>query len=164
LNRVLGVSQAGLGWLLWIPPLGWELGYLFWGYVVDRRASFLVLLRVLALASAPLALVPLLSGRAPVMAALFFAMFVAAGFVIVSLGYATRTFGTRQSAYLAGLGAGSWSALVMVVMPVFGHLFDRRAYPSAFALAAAFPLAAYLVWRLLARPHAINPRWRREAT
>src|SRR3984957_1223415 len=39
LSRVLHVSQASLGHLLWIPPAGWEAGYLFWGLVADRRQA-----------------------------------------------------------------------------------------------------------------------------
>jgi hypothetical protein len=31
-------SQTDLGKVLWIPPLGWEIGYLLWGWVVDRFA------------------------------------------------------------------------------------------------------------------------------
>ena len=37
LSRVLHVSQASLGHLLWIPPAGWETGYLVWGWISDRR-------------------------------------------------------------------------------------------------------------------------------
>jgi hypothetical protein len=36
LNRVMGLSQAQLGKVLWIPALIWELGYYFWGWVGDR--------------------------------------------------------------------------------------------------------------------------------
>ena len=39
LNRVLHFTQADLGKVLWIPPLGWELGYFFWGWVFDRYAA-----------------------------------------------------------------------------------------------------------------------------
>lgn len=39
LNKALGVSQALIGKLLWMPPLGWEAGYFFWGWVSDRAAG-----------------------------------------------------------------------------------------------------------------------------
>ncbi|MGH9723031.1 MAG: MFS transporter, partial [Bryobacteraceae bacterium] len=32
LNRALGASQAEIGKVLWIPPLGWEIGYFTWGW------------------------------------------------------------------------------------------------------------------------------------
>jgi ACS family hexuronate transporter-like MFS transporter len=157
LHRALGLSQAALGRLLWIPPLGWELGYFFWGWVSERASagprerSFRVLFRFLAAASAPLALTSLLKSAALVMAALFASMFIAAGFIIVALSYATHVHGTRHAAYVAGLGAGSWSAIVMVVMPIFGHLLDTRAFGATFALAAAFPIAGYAVWYACAK-------------
>ena len=25
--------------MLWIPPLGWEIGYFFWGWITDRFAA-----------------------------------------------------------------------------------------------------------------------------
>jgi ACS family hexuronate transporter-like MFS transporter len=81
---------------------------------------------------------------------LFFAMFVAAGFVIVGIAYATHVFSTRQSGFIAGIGAGSWSALVAATMPLFGRLFDARAYAPAFALAALLPIAGTLVWLAIA--------------
>jgi hypothetical protein len=39
-----------------------------------------------------------------------------------------------------------------MVMPVFGRLFDEHRFDVAFALAAAFPVAGYAIWRLLSRP------------
>ena len=39
LNRVLGLSQKELGRVLWIPLLGWEAGYYFWGWVADKRIA-----------------------------------------------------------------------------------------------------------------------------
>jgi MFS transporter, ACS family, hexuronate transporter len=36
LNRAMGLDQAQLGRVIWIPSVGWELGYFFWGWVADR--------------------------------------------------------------------------------------------------------------------------------
>ena len=98
LGRRLGCDQATLGHLLFIPPLGWEVGYFFWGWVVDRSARtegrervvfgrFFALLAALAV---PLAATPLFHSRAAVLSLLFLAMFASAGFVIVSLAETTR--------------------------------------------------------------------------
>ena len=38
LNRVMHLSQTDLGKVLWIPPLGWEIGYFAWGWIFDRFA------------------------------------------------------------------------------------------------------------------------------
>jgi ACS family hexuronate transporter-like MFS transporter len=155
LGRGLGCSQATLGHVLWIPPLGWEIGYFFWGWVIDRAAyretlgadAFRRLFALLAALSLPLAVVPLLHSLVWVLFLLFFAMFVAAGFVIASLTETTRAHASDHGAYLAGLGAGSWSGVMALVMPIFGRLFDRRAYSAAYAIAAVAPVAGWLLWR-----------------
>src|SRR5262249_53809024 len=36
LVRGLGVSQADVGRLFWIPMLAWGIGYFFWGWAADR--------------------------------------------------------------------------------------------------------------------------------
>ena len=84
------------------------------------------------------------------MVELFFAMFIAAGFVILSIAYATDVFSSGYAGLIAGAGAGSWSAVVALAMPVFGRLFDENRFDAAFLLAAAFPMAGYAAWSLLA--------------
>jgi MFS transporter, ACS family, aldohexuronate transporter len=159
LARVKGLDQATIGELLWIPPLGWEVGYFFWGWRADRAGlrhhgaypAFLRYYLLLLLLSLPLAVLGEIQSVAIVMAALFFAMFVAAGFIIIPVAYATSTFSSAHAGYLAGLAAGAWSALVALVMPFFGHLFDRGEYSQAFLAAAAFPVAGTLLWWILSR-------------
>src|SRR5262245_30102543 len=36
LSQGLGVPQADLAGLLWMPPLAWGFGYFFWGWAADR--------------------------------------------------------------------------------------------------------------------------------
>jgi MFS transporter, ACS family, hexuronate transporter len=84
LSRAFQMSQTGIGALLWIPPLGWEVGYFFWGWHADRRGlrsaasigefrrSFLLL----AVLSLPFALGAQVGSVAVLMTMLFFAMFV----------------------------------------------------------------------------------------
>jgi ACS family hexuronate transporter-like MFS transporter len=160
LGRGLGCTQRTLGNVLWIPPLGWEIGYFFWGWVIDQRSrraplevdAFARLFALLAVLSLPLAITPVVRSVAEVLALLFFAMFVASGFVIVSLAETTRRHTSQNSAYLAGLGAGSWSGVVALVMPMFGRLLDRGKYTAAYAIAAGAPLLGWLAWRSLSRP------------
>ncbi len=155
LHQALHQSQAWMGRWLWLPPLGWEIGYFFWGWRVDRdgRPGRSPARRVLLLTLAyfPLLVTPWLGDVALVLAALTWSMFVAAGFIITGIAYATRSFGTNQSALLAGIGAGSWSAVVAALMPLFGRLFDARRYPVAFVVAALVPVAGAAVWWLLER-------------
>jgi MFS transporter, ACS family, hexuronate transporter len=157
--HALGVDQAALGRLLWLPPVGWEVGYFFWGYWTDRllrRARepgpvFRALMVVLTLLSLPLAATPHLPGVAFALAAFVLATFVAAGFIIVGLAYAARVFSTRDAGLIAGIGAGSWSAVVALLMPWFGRLFDRHAHALAFALATGVPVLGLVVWGVIDR-------------
>ncbi len=162
LSQALGKSQAQIGAVLWIPPLGWEAGYFFWGTIADRLArderlgfgTLRVLFFTLMLLSLPLAAATFSLSYPLLLIQLFLAMFVAAGFVILSIAYATHTFSANNAGLIAGLGAGSWSAVVAIVMPIFGHLFDLKNYSGAFALAALFPVAGFLGWWLGASPAA----------
>lgn len=159
LSKAKGLSQASIGHLLWIPPLGWEIGYFFWGWISDRFRrggviSYRSVLLITMLLSLPLALTPYAASLPLVMFELFFAMFVAAGFVILSIAYATDVFPPEDSGLIAGLGAGSWSAAVALIMPVFGRLFDQQRYELAFLIAALFPVAGFALWTGLTKARA----------
>jgi ACS family hexuronate transporter-like MFS transporter len=152
LSAGLGCDQRTLGHVLWLPPLGWEVGYFFWGWMVDRSRSpgrFARLFALLALLALPLALTPLSHSLAVVLVLLFLGMFVAAGFVVAALSEVTHRHSIEHGAYLAGLGAGSWSGVVALVMPLFGWLFGRGAFGAAYAIATACPVAGWLLWRAL---------------
>jgi ACS family hexuronate transporter-like MFS transporter len=159
LSHPLGCSQAFIGKVLWIPPLGWEAGYFVWGWLGDRAArrgqSRLAALRRMLACCAALALalaaVPWLPNVAAVMLGMFLAMFAAAGFIVLSVAYATDVYSADHAGLIAGAGAGSWSAMVAVTMPLFGHLFDLHRYSEAFWIAAAIPLAGYLGWLALSK-------------
>jgi ACS family hexuronate transporter-like MFS transporter len=81
-------------------------------------------------------------------------MFVTSGFIIGAVAYATRKFSTAHAGFIAGLGAGSWSLVIALVMPGVGRLFDLHRYDIAFALAALFPVAGWAAWTTLSRPPA----------
>lgn len=158
LARVLGKSQGEVGAVLWIPPLGWEAGYFFWGWATDRftehgesLSRLRGLLGITLVLMLPLALTARLGSFALVMAELFLAMFVAGGFIIMALAYATCAYSTSHSGLIAGLGAGGWSAVVACVMPFFGRLFDLHRWDLAFVVATAFPVAGYAGWLLLSK-------------
>lgn len=151
LSRALEKSQATIGAVLWLPPLGWEIGYFVWGWLADRSVDLRRLMAAAAALSLPLALAARIAPFPLVMAELFFSMFVAAGFIILSMSYATRVYSSSHAGLVAGVGAGAWSALVALVMPVFGRLLDLRAWDTAFALAALLPVAGFAGWHLLGR-------------
>jgi len=157
-GRALGKTQIEIGRVLWIPPLGWECGYFFWGWLADRlargREDATPVFRALTLAALagtlPLAFGARISSFGWLLALLFWAMFIAGGNVIISLSYATRVVAPDHAGLLAGLGAGSWSAFVALAMPFFGRLMDQQAWDGAFLAATAVPAAGFLLWLALA--------------
>jgi MFS transporter, ACS family, aldohexuronate transporter len=158
LSRVLHVGQASLGHLLWIPPAGWEAGYLFWGLIADRRtaggakrplgffvifslAGFLVtLLPAAAAGSHPIALTMLL---------FFLQMFFAGGFVVLSLADGIAAQPKQNTGFLSGIAVSVWALLTGLLMPMLGHLMDRNFYTATFWLVACLPPLGTILWRVL---------------
>jgi ACS family hexuronate transporter-like MFS transporter len=154
LNRVLGASQATIGSVLWVPPLGSELGIFFWGYAADRlslRSSKLdVVRRLLPLAmvlSLPLALVPYSHSLPLALAQFFFAMFVAAAFQLLLITYGSEVFSREHAGYVGGIASGAYGAGLALLMPLFGKLFDLGSYAAAFGVAALCPVLGYGCYR-----------------
>jgi hypothetical protein len=76
-------------------------------------------------------------------------MFALAGFIVLAVNFASSAFSPDLSGLLAGMGGGSWSAVIALTSPWFGRLFDHGEYAAAFQIATLFPVAGYLVWRAL---------------
>ncbi len=150
LKARFGWSQGTLGAVLWIPPFGWEVGYFFWGALIDRFGPrFRGMMLASLFLSFPLAWMHSMPGAPLVLGEMFLAMFALAGFVVLAVAYATRAFPVGHSGLLAGIGAGSWGAIVALTSPWFGRLFDQQDYVLAFRIATVFPIAGYLLWRVL---------------
>ncbi|MGD1211816.1 MAG: MFS transporter [Candidatus Acidiferrales bacterium] len=156
LSQVLGFTQAGLGRVLWLPPLGWEVGYFFWGWFTDkfalgnRRPVWLFF----TLAAIGLPQVAIVAFRNPAVALglMFWAMFVASGFVVVSLRTSAFAYPAEQTGLVAGIGAGSWSAINAVVLPLLGRMFDAKHYSEAFVLVGVVPVLGAMLWWALTLP------------
>jgi ACS family hexuronate transporter-like MFS transporter len=160
LANPLGCSQAFIGKVLWVPPIGWEAGYFFWGWLADRAIVPLRVLIVLcAVLSLPFAAIPYLHAVEPVLALLFLAMFAASGFIVLPVTHANSVYTGDHAGVIAGIGAGSWSAVVAVMMPYFGRLFDLHRYSEAFWIAAAFPIAGAGVWLMLSQENTLPADW-----
>ena len=150
LHAKFGWDQAMLGKVLWIPPLGWEISYFVWGTLLDRygpRHKGLMLASLII--TLPLAFTDSLPSGAWVLASFFVAMFAVAGFVVLSVNWATRVFPAEHIGLISGIGAGSWSAVVALSSPGIGRLFDHAEYQTAFRIAVGCSLAGYLLWRFL---------------
>src|SRR6185312_6791253 len=122
-------SQAMLGKVLWIPPSAWEIGYFAWGAILDRAGPrYKGLILAATLIGTPAFFMHSLPTGATVLAAMWLQMFSCAGLVVLSVSYVTNEFPSSQAGLLAGLGAGSWGAVVAIMMPVFGRMFDHGSY------------------------------------
>ena len=150
LHARFGWSQATLGKVLWIPPSAWEAGYFAWGAILDRTGPrYRGLTLAATLVGIPLFFAHSLPSGAAVLAVMWLEMFSCAGLVVLAVSYVTQAFPSSQAGLLAGLGAGSWGAAVALMMPLFGRMFDHSEYALAFQIAAVFPVAGYLLWRVL---------------
>jgi MFS transporter, ACS family, hexuronate transporter len=166
LNRALGLNQAELGRVLWIPMVGWEAGYFFWGWVADRYladmpdrtrpARIFVLLTILAL---PSVLVTQTNSVPVVLALLFWATFVADGFVVTSLRVGIRIYPSDRTAMVAGIGSGSWSAVQAIVQPVYGRMVDLQWFGTIFLTMSLLPILGTALWFWLSNKPEL---WRKE--
>jgi ACS family hexuronate transporter-like MFS transporter len=141
--------------VLWIPPLGWEIGYFFWGWVFDRFAADedrpvfkFFLLAVLML---PFGFTALISSTAGVLALLFWCMFVTGGFQMLGLRTGARAYPGGQTASVAGVASGAWAAEAALILPIAGRWFDQSHYDWIFWAIALIPMAGVLVWAGLSR-------------
>ena len=169
LTRVLHLSQSSLGYLLWLPPAGWELGYLVFGRLADlirRRSSRTgaerpgMIFALLSVAGFVIVFAPLVArSAAPVamtMLLFFLQMFIAGGFVVFALSDGMVMLPKQHSAFLAGICISAWALVTGMLMPVLGHFFDREHYGLTFWLVACFPPAGTLLWRLLSGASTTN--------
>jgi MFS family permease len=164
LSRMLHVSQASLGHLLWIPPAGWEAGYLFWGRVADRRQSRgagrpAILFIAFCICGFLITLAPL-AARSPhaiitTMVIFFLQMFIAGGFVVLSLSDGMNAQRKESSGFLAGFAISSWAAVTGILIPILGHFFDQNKYVEGFWIVAGLPVVGTLVWILLRSRRAV---------
>ena len=165
LSRGLGVSQAALGGLLWMPPAAWGLGYFFWGWATDRYAATnrrpLGMFLLLAALSVTFGLAPYAGSVAVTMALMSLSIFACGGFQMVALKVGSFAYPREQAALMTGIASGSWSLVNALVAPVIGWLFDQQRWPEAFWLVALLPAVGIGVWAILTRdqiPHAATVR------
>jgi MFS family permease len=156
LSAAFHMSQTEIGRVLWIPPLGQEIGTFFWGWLLDRmlrrgasRLAWRRQLFVAMLLPLPFAAIPAVHSKVLALAILFYCLFVGCGFTMGALAYAAREYPASHSGLITGLGGGAFSALVALEMPVVGRLFDLHRYDLAFAVVPLIAMAGYPAWRVL---------------
>ncbi len=158
LNRALGLTQAKIGKVFWIPAVCWELGYYFWGWVSDRwvrdnqrPVRLYVLLAILAFG---LSAVTRVSSWMAVLALFSWAMFIAVGFIVVSLHVAARAYSREETGKVAGIGSGAWSAVVAILQFAYGPWFGREMYTPVFVSLSLVPILGTALWCWLSRPRS----------
>jgi len=153
LSDGLGVSQAELGRVLWLPPLGWGLGYFFWGWVADRWASDTArpigLFLLLTAAALPFGATTWTSSLAIAMFLISWSAFVSGGFQMLSLKVGSLAFPREQSAMMSGIASASWALLNAGISPIIGRLFQQQRYDEAFWLVALIPGVGIGAWVVL---------------
>ncbi len=150
LSRALGMTQVQLGQVLWIPTMGWGISYFFFGWIGDRyvgndpRPARLYL--ILAALILPLSLVTLTTSRVAVLALFFWGMFIAVGFITLSLHVAARAYPRDRSGMVAGIGSGSWGAVQALVLLVYGRWFDQKLYGATFVTLSLISILGAGIW------------------
>ena len=157
LSRAFGMTTKQLGSVLWIPPVGLELGYFFWGWISDRylpshpRPKWL--LAIMAILCLPLAAITWFHSI-PIAIALFAStLFASGGLVVVTLRTGALAYPPNQRSMAAGIASSSFSAAVAIVLPFCGKMFDQHLYDRAFTLVAVLPLIGTLLWWILPVKH-----------
>lgn len=155
LSRVLHFTQSGLGKVLWIPPLGWEIGYFFWGWVFDRYAasksrpvSMFVLLAVLAI---PFGLTPYAHSDVVVLLMFGWTMFITGGFQMLGLRTGARAWPADRTGSVAGVASGAWAAEAALILPIAGRWFDQQRFDLIFWSIGLIPLVGVILWLWLSR-------------
>lgn len=155
LTRGLGVAQADLGGIFWIPPAFWGIGYFVGGWAADRFAAEnqrpVGMFALLTAAALPFGLTAAFESVPVAIALMSWACFIGGAFQMLAMKVGSYAFPREQSAMMSGIASGSWSLVNAGLAPIIGRFFDQQAWASAFWLIALCPLAGVLMWAFLSR-------------
>jgi ACS family hexuronate transporter-like MFS transporter len=158
LNRGMGVSQAELASVLWIPPAAWGVGYFVGGWAADKFAAedrrpvgMFVMLAICALA---FGFTPVAGSLSAAIALMGWACFIGGSFQMLALKVGSYAFPREQAALMSGIASGSWSLVNAGLAPVIGRLFDQQRWSDAFWLIAVLPTIGVAIWMVLSRGDA----------
>lgn len=155
LNRALGLTQGKIGEVIWIPAVCWEFGYYFWGWISDRwvrdnprPVRLYLLLTILALG---LSVLTRTTSWIAALAIFSWAMFIAVGFIVLSLHVAARAYPRDETGKVAGIGSGAWSAVVAILLFAYGPWFGQQRYAPVFVTLSIVPILGTALWLWISR-------------
>ena len=155
LSRELGISQAQVNQIFWIPPLAWGIGYFFWGWAADRYAAnnrrpvgFFLLLTGCSLA---LAAATLTRSVGLTMFLMSWACFIGGGFQMVSLKVGSYAFPREQAAMMSGIASGSWALVNFLFLRAIAPSMNAGQWNEILWLIAVSPAVGVALWIFLSR-------------
>ena len=155
LTRGLGVAQADLASIFWIPPAAWSIGYFAGGWAADKFAAnnkrpvgMFVLLTIAALV---FGITPSLASVPAAIALMSWACFIGGGFQMLAMKVGAYAFPREQAAMMSGIASGAWSLANAGASPIIGRFFDQQRWDAAFWLIALAPLVGVVIWIGLSR-------------
>jgi ACS family hexuronate transporter-like MFS transporter len=156
LRGPLGLTQADLNAVIWIPPLTWGIGYFFWGWAADRFAANnprpVGMFLLLTAASLTLGLVTLTTNVPLAIALVSLSTFIGGGFQMVALKVGSYAFPREQAAMMSGIASGSWSLVNFVLLRIIGQWtgwMNAGRWEEIFWLIAVLPAIGIGVWLFL---------------
>ena len=136
-----------------LTPIAWVSGG---APVVARRVALDTWLLTGWSAMSTLALVTLTVSPVIAVIVFFWAMFVAAGFIVVGLRSGARMYPPGYTSLVAGMAAGSWSALSALILPFLGRWFDQHRYTTTFVVVSLIPVVGTFSWWVLSSLFAVE--------
>ena len=159
LNGRLGLTQAEVNQLAWIPPLTWGVGYFFWGWAADRYAANnrrpIGWFAFFSLMSLTLGFTTWTTSVPLAMALVSLSTFIGGGFQMVALKVGSFSFPREQAAMMTGIASGSWS-LVNFILLRYGigawtGWINNQQWEEIFWLIAVLPSVGIALWFVLSR-------------
>jgi ACS family hexuronate transporter-like MFS transporter len=158
LSGRLGLSQAELNGLVWIPPLTWGIGYFFWGWAADKYAANnarpIGMFLLLTAGSLTLGTITWTTDVNIAIALLSLSTFIGGGFQMLSLKVGSYAFPREQAAMMSGIASGAWSLVNFVLLRIIGQWtgwMNAGRWEEIFWLIALLPAIGISVWLVLSR-------------
>jgi ACS family hexuronate transporter-like MFS transporter len=158
LNQRLGLTQADVNQLVWIPPLTWGIGYFFWGWAADRYAANnrrpVGMFLLLTVVSLTLGATTWTSSVGLAIGLLSLSTFIGGGFQMVALKVGSFAFPREQAAMMSGIASGSWSLVNFVLLRAIGPWsgwMNGQRWEEIFWLVAVLPAIGVAGWLVLSR-------------